>query len=357
VFFLANPLLCSRRGGREKKERIFFMENQQDQIVFEDTNEQYGFTQSPNVVLTSTVLNPTEKIVYEILRRYATMPGGAHPGAATICLEANISDATYKRAIKTFVRSSSNPKPKIPLITAVRRPNQTNKFYVHKITPELIDLLKPAIAMSKQEREQHRKAFNRRKKSKSGAQNEPSIENTGKAQNEPTPQNTKSRVQNEPSIENTGKAQNEPQTILSIKKQTNKQTNKEDCLIDFPSKEVEQKTMAFIQYAFQNGMHVQSVQATKKRYAEALAKGIAHEDLMKALEDSFKLFGANTVPISVITTVIANHEVAEQAKKAAAEEEEKKKKALKENENFLVRNLRAAGLSDREIEIALKGGK
>lgn len=137
----------------------------------------------------------------------------------------------------------------------------------------------------------------------------------------------------------------------------NNQTNKEDCLIDFPSKEVEQKTMAFIQYAFQNGMHVQSVQATKKRYAEALAKGIAHEDLMKALEDSFKLFGANTVPISVITTVIANHEVAEQAKKAAAEEEEKKKKALKENENFLVRNLRAAGLSDREIEIALKGGK
>jgi hypothetical protein len=62
------------------------MENQQDQIVFEDTNEQYGFTQNPNVVLTSTVLNPTEKIVYEILRRYATMPGGAHPGAATICL-------------------------------------------------------------------------------------------------------------------------------------------------------------------------------------------------------------------------------------------------------------------------------
>lgn len=157
-----------------------------DQIVFEDKAEQFGFTQIPNVVLTSTVLNPTEVRIYAILRRYASMPNGAMPAVATICLEANISNATYKRAIKTFIRSSHNPKPKIPLITSVQRPNDTSVYKIHKITDQLTELLKPAIAMSKKERDEFRKSFREKKRKKERVQNEPSIKNTREAQNEPS---------------------------------------------------------------------------------------------------------------------------------------------------------------------------
>lgn len=155
-----------------------------DQIVFEEKNEQFGFTQLPNVVLTSTVLNPTEVRIYAILRRYASMPNGAMPSVPTICAEANISKTTYSRAIKTFVRSAQNPQPKIPLITAIHRANQTNLFKIHKIKDVLVEKLKPTIAMEESDREQL-KAKHKSKKSKKGRfQNETPIENPREFQND-----------------------------------------------------------------------------------------------------------------------------------------------------------------------------
>lgn len=169
------------RATKTTKEWFIVFTNK---IVFEDQNEKFGFTQIPNVVLTSTVLNPTEKCIYGILRRYASMNDGAMPSVATICIEVNISASTYKRAIKSFIRSSHNPNPKVPLVTAIRRPNDTNIYKIHRITNELIELLKPAIAMDKKKKDKLKKRFKSQRK-QSGVHFEPSIENTRKAQNEP----------------------------------------------------------------------------------------------------------------------------------------------------------------------------
>lgn len=86
-----------------------------DQIIFEDKSEQFGYTPIPNAVLTSTVLSPVEVRIYAILRRYASLPQGAMPSAPSICAEANISKATYNRAIKKFIKSDTNPNPEAVL--------------------------------------------------------------------------------------------------------------------------------------------------------------------------------------------------------------------------------------------------
>ncbi|WP_176786581.1 helix-turn-helix domain-containing protein [Thermoactinomyces sp. DSM 45892] len=163
------------------------MSTTQDKAVFESENESLGFTIIPNVILTSTVLTPTEKIVYGILRRYANLPKGCMPAVSTVCLEANISKATYNRAIKTFIRSTENPNPAIPLITIIHRPNQSNEFKFHDITDHLVELLKSAVQMEEEEKKIAKAKKKRKKaasKSKSGSQNDTPIENTGESQNE-----------------------------------------------------------------------------------------------------------------------------------------------------------------------------
>lgn len=159
------------------------MSNEQhDQIVFEDENERHGFTQIPNVVLTSTVLSPTAVRIYCILRRYASMPKGAMPSVPTVCIEANISKATYNREIKTFIRSTENPNPAIPLITAIHRRNKSNVFKIHKLTDQLIALLKPAITMADKELERLKEKYKKKGKKKGGSQNATPIENTRESQ-------------------------------------------------------------------------------------------------------------------------------------------------------------------------------
>jgi hypothetical protein len=159
------------------------MSNEQhDQIVFEDENERHGFTQIPNVVLTSTVLSPTAVRIYGILRRYASMPKGAMPSVPTVCIEANISKATYNREVKTFIRSTENPNPAIPLITAIHRRNKSNVFKIHKLTDQLIALLKPAITMEETDLERLKEKYKKKGKKKGGSQNETPIENTRESQ-------------------------------------------------------------------------------------------------------------------------------------------------------------------------------
>jgi hypothetical protein len=155
-----------------------------DQIVFEEKDEQYGFIQLSNVVLTSTILTPIEKVIYAILRRYASMEKGAMPSIPTIILEANISKSTYQRAVNKFIRSDKNPNPEIPLITSIKRKNKSNLFKIHKLTDPLIQKLHPAVSMSEAEKEQYHETYKKKKK-KSGVQNETIQKNKGKSQIEP----------------------------------------------------------------------------------------------------------------------------------------------------------------------------
>jgi hypothetical protein len=157
----------------------------QDQIVFEDKNEQYGFVQIPTVVMTSTVLSPAAVRIYGILRRYASMPEGAMPSVATICVEAQISKSTYSREIKKFIRSSENPNPPTPLVTAIHRKNKTNVFKIHKLTDQLIEKLKPTVMMEETELKKMKEKYKKKKSKnnqKGGSQIETPIENTRESQ-------------------------------------------------------------------------------------------------------------------------------------------------------------------------------
>ncbi|SDY83583.1 hypothetical protein [Thermoactinomyces sp. DSM 45892] len=173
------------------------MSTTQDKAVFESENERLGFTMIPNVILTSTVLTPTEKIVYGILRRYASLPQGCMPAVSTVCLEAHISKATYNRAIKTFIRSTENPNPTIPLITIIHRPNQSNVFKFHDISDQLVELLRSAVRMEEEEKKiakAKKKRTKKSSKSQSGSQNETPIENTRESHFETPPQTSQNET-------------------------------------------------------------------------------------------------------------------------------------------------------------------
>lgn len=304
-------------------------QNVQDHIIFEDKNDQYGFTQVPNVVLTSTVLSPTAVRIYTILRRYASMPKGAMPSVPTICVEANISKATYNREIKTFIRSTENPNPAVPLISVIHRPNKSNIFKVHKLTEQLIAKLKPAVAMEKVEVEKLKAKYKRKSKKKSASQNETPFENTRESQNE----THLLASQNEtPGVSNCDTS--------NIENKLYRQTNG-DCLIDFQTKQEAEK---FISHALQKGMSIKSVQATKKRYLEAREKRIEHKSMINALDDAFERYGNNTSPISVIQTEIDNRIAAEEAEKTAMAEAAEKEKRRKQNADRLAQAMIAAGL-------------
>jgi hypothetical protein len=133
------------------------MSANQDRIAHEDKNYRYGFTQLPNIVLTSTVLDPTDKIIYGILLRYATMEKGAFPEASTVCLEANISLSTYRRSIKKFIKSDTNPKPEVTLITATQREGTSNLYIIHIITNRIIEKLKAVVTFSKEAKKRAKK--------------------------------------------------------------------------------------------------------------------------------------------------------------------------------------------------------
>lgn len=225
------------------------MSEQFDQIVFEDENEQYGFTQVPNVILTSTVLSPTAVRIYTILRRYAGMPKGAMPSVPTICVEANISKATYNREIKTFIESTENPNPAVPLITVIHRPNDTNMFKFRKLTKQLIAKLKPTVAMEKDELKKLKEKYKRKSKKKSTSQNETPIENTRESQNEThlgVSQNETPGVSNcDPNnIENKQYRQRRSGVVASYQEEFKKLFNQELS---------EQDAKAFAQEAVKNG--------------------------------------------------------------------------------------------------------
>lgn len=99
----------------------------------------------------------------------------------------------------------------------------------------------------------------------------------------------------------------------SFKDNHKKQTNRV-CLLD---KKIDQEATDFVNDAFHKGMDMQSCQATKRRYLEARKKGIEHQTLLEALNQTFARYGKTTSPVSVIQTVIDNHAAAEEAKKAA----------------------------------------
>jgi hypothetical protein len=303
----------------------FFMSNV-DRIVFEDKNEEFGFTQLPNVVLTSTVLNPTEVRVYAILRRYASLPKGAMPSVQTICMEANISKATYNRAIKRFVRSTENPSPEIPLVTAIHRPNQSNVYKIHKLSNGLIEKLRPLVAMEanevKQLKEQSKKAKGKRK---GGSQNETSIENTRVSQNETHPRGLKMRptpsqietqvILNLSNIDNNNQEQNQNRVVVVVDKVekalqakiTKQQASKLIALADEHGKdvlvciddtvshlkrtgEVVKSPFGIIQYAITNGWDVTELAATQQRQPAAPAHREFTEDYFDSI---FEGIGGN----------------------------------------------------------------
>ncbi len=310
------------------------MSIEQNQIVFEDKNEQYGFIQVPTVIATSTVLSPTAVRIYIILRRYASMPKGAMPSVPTICVEAQISKSTYNREIKTFVRSTQNPNPAVPLITAIHRRNATSVFKIHKLTDQLIAKLKPAVMMEETELKMMKAKYKKKTKRKSGYQIETPIENTRESQNE--------TYQSGYQIETPGVSNCDTSYIDNkLYRQTNPA-----CLIDFQTKKEAEK---FITQALKMGTTIKSVQATKKRYLEARAKGIDPEQLLSALEETFERYGSNTSPVSVIQTVLENRVAAEEAAKAAAEEREARRKEQDEYENNARAQLIAAGIDPKEV--------
>lgn len=308
------------------------MSIEQNQIVFEDKNEQYGFIQVPTVIATSTVLSPTAVRIYLILRRYASMPKGAMPSIPTICVEANISKATYNREIKTFVRSTENPNPAVPLITAIHRKNATNIFKIHKLTDQLIAKLKPAVTMEETKLEKLKAKYKKKTKRKSTSQNETPIENARESQIE----TYQSGYQIEtPRVSNCDTSY--------IENKLYRQTN-QACLID---SQMEKASEGFINYALQKGMTIKSVQATKKRYLEAREKGIEHEALLSALNETFERYGEATSPISALQTAIDNHMVAEKAAKAAmieAAEKEKRRKQIDEQVKVAIAAYRNKGV-------------
>lgn len=304
-------------------------QNVQDHIIFEDKNDQYGFTQVPNVVLTSTVLSPTAVRIYTILRRYASMPKGAMPSVPTICVEANISKATYNREIKTFIRSTENPNPAVPLISVIHRPNKSNIFKVHKLTEQLIAKLKPAVAMEKVEVEKLKAKYKRKSKKKSASQNETPFENTRESQNE----TYLLASQNEtPGVSNCDTS--------NIENKLYRQTNG-DCLIDSST---EKDADDFLHHAMKKGMNIKSVQATRQRYLEARKKGIKHETLINSLDEAHQRYGENTSPISVIQSLIDNHIASEKAAEIAIAEAAEKEKRRKKYADQLTKAMIAAGL-------------
>ena len=202
-----------------------------DYIVFEDKNYRCGFTQLPNVVLTSTVLDPTDKMIYAILLRYATMEHGALPSASTICLEANISVTTYKRSIKKFIKSATNPKPIIPLITAIQRTGTSNIFKIHRITDRIITKLKAAVTFSKDEKKRAKKQPKTAKKNVKNEKRKPLV----------SKEKEKHLGQNEPG----GVGQNEPLIILTTNNidNNNGETKKNVVVVIDEIKEKLQKTI------------------------------------------------------------------------------------------------------------------
>lgn len=129
------------------------------------------------------------------------------------------------------------------------------------------------------------------------------------------------------------------------KKDYNKQSNKEDCLIDSQTKDAED----FIHHALQKGMDIKSVQATKKRYYQARSKNIGHETLINALDQTYERYGKNTSPISVIQLLIANRIEEEKAKKVAIDKVKQKESKRKKNEDLLRKILLANGINPEEV--------
>ncbi len=212
-----------------------------DYIVFEDKNYRCGFTQLPNVVLTSTVLDPTDKVIYGILLRYATMEHGALPSVPTICLEANISVNTYRRSIKKFIKSATNPKPEVTLITAIQRTGTSNVFKIHRITDRIIAKLKAVVTFSKEQKNDQKRVKKLQKTSKKSAKNETSKPLAPK-------EYEKHPVQNgggTPTQNGGGTpTQNDPLIILTTNNiDNNKESNKNVVVVQDEFKEKLQKTI------------------------------------------------------------------------------------------------------------------
>lgn len=179
-----------------------------DIIVFEDLNDKLGEVKAFNSVITSTVLSPAAVRIYLNFLRYArkaslSEDGAIFPKVETICRDCNISKATYQRQIKTFVRSSANPNPDVPLVSSKRRFNQSNIYTIHKITDEIVHKLKPTVL------EEDPFSYNL-------SQIETSLINQGFSRSQiDTILKTLGLSQNETSGLNQGKSQNETSSVKS----------------------------------------------------------------------------------------------------------------------------------------------
>lgn len=109
---------------------------------YDDITESLGYTKAYHIIMTSPKLTDGEKVLYQIIRRYADMGRDAgipaYVGNETLAYEMNCSERTVKRHKKGLIDKG--------LIRVERRGlNKTNYTFVCKFTPELIASLEPRI--------------------------------------------------------------------------------------------------------------------------------------------------------------------------------------------------------------------
>lgn len=304
------------------------------EVELENPGEKYGFTMQSNIILTSTILTPVEKTIIAVLRRYGTMPNGAHPSIATICSEANISRSTYNRAIKTFVYSSANKKPKVRLITCIHRPNATSKFKFHTLTDELIQKLKPVITMSQEERDERLEKF----------------------QSKPSKKSKQSTCQNDTPIDISRENQND--TPKGCQNDTPVVSNRHTNNIDLINIEQQQQTenQDDVVVSFQNEIkeHLQTEipeKTIKALLAEVEKNGKDLRDYIHYVKDQVAT-GKVTNPAGYLRDAVTNNwsvpSLAE-LEMAAAKEEARKSAVVQKYDQVVVNALIARGIDPKKV--------
>jgi len=105
--------------------------NNQNTIVFRDTNLRHGFTQIPNVVLRNPELTATAIRLYALLLSYAWQTGSCFPGEDMLAVEMGVTSRT--------VRNALNELREYKLITWERRGlGKVNIYYIERLDGQYV---------------------------------------------------------------------------------------------------------------------------------------------------------------------------------------------------------------------------